>query len=308
MQSAASCRAWSHSAGAQWLQTTAGDQEGRLPATSKCCCFLRLKCSIPKVPLSAKQKQFPTGTRPCHRGTKAPQFSVFQRLSAVSGTHSPVGRGDGHVIFKLEDKVVLVQAICLWRKALGCLTEDEADAALVPAPGRAGFSVPSCRFRTRRRGQGQGSPESTRTGREEGASWPCFRPGTCLLAACVHFSVAGGSISKKFTSKAAPSVLQQPLKILVFSSGAGESFWGREKENSEKTNAQVTPASEVPAEVGAGVVVVKPPRQGSTFRRSVWNDCCALPSLSLDESLEQYGLLSRGTGTLWTVEEVASGT
>ena len=89
--SAPSCRAWSHSAGAQWLQTTAGDQEGRLPATSKCCCFLRLKCSLPKVPLSAKQKQSPTGTRPCHRGTKMSQFSVFQRPSAVSGTHSPVG-------------------------------------------------------------------------------------------------------------------------------------------------------------------------------------------------------------------------
>lgn len=142
---------------------------------------------------------------------------------------------------------------------------------------------------------------------EEGASWPCFRPGACLLAACVHFSLAGGSVSKKLTSKAAPSVLQQPLKILAFSSGAGESFWGREK-NSEKTDAQVTLASEVPAEVGAGVAVGKPPRQGSTFRRSVWNDCCALPSLSLDESLERYGLLSRGTSTLWTVEEVASGT
>lgn len=30
----------------------------------------------------------------------------------------PSGRGDGHVIFKLEDKVVLVQAFCLWRRPL----------------------------------------------------------------------------------------------------------------------------------------------------------------------------------------------
>ena len=136
--SAPSCRAWSHSAGAQWLQTTAGDQEGRLPATSKCCCFLRLKCSIPKVPLSAKQKQSPTGTRPCHRGTKAPQFSVFQRPSAVSGTHSPVGRGDGHVIFKLKDKVVLVQAFRLWREALGCLMLSDVDHPLLPTVSQTG--------------------------------------------------------------------------------------------------------------------------------------------------------------------------
>lgn len=72
------------------------------------------------------------------------------------------------MIAKLEDKVGLVQAFRLWRKALGCLTEDEADAALVPAPGWAAFSVPSCRFRTRRRDQGQRSPESTQMGRNGG--------------------------------------------------------------------------------------------------------------------------------------------
>lgn len=248
--SAPSCRAWSHSAGAQWLQTTAGDQEGRLPATSKCCCFLRLKCSIPKVPLSAKQKQSPTGTRPCHRGTKAPQFSVFQRPSAVSGTHSPVGRGDGHVIFKLKDKVVLVQAFRLWREALGCLTEDEADAALVPAPGRAGFSVPFCRFRTRRRGQGQWSPESAQMGREEGSSWPCFRQDRCLRSDCMYFSVAGGSVSKKFTSKAAPFVLQQPLKILVFSFRGRQELLGKRRTQRRRT-LKLTLASEAPAEGGA---------------------------------------------------------
>ena len=52
---------------------------------------------------------------------------------------------------KLGDKVTLVQPFRLHRKkGLGCLTEDGADAALVLAPGWAGFSVPSCRFGTRR--------------------------------------------------------------------------------------------------------------------------------------------------------------
>lgn len=101
----------------------------------------------------------------------------------------PRGRADGHVIAKLEDKVGLVRAFRLWRKALGCLTEDEADTALVPAPGWAAFSVPSCRFRTRRRGQGQRSPESTQVGWNRGAPpGPASgRAGACILAACVCF-------------------------------------------------------------------------------------------------------------------------
>ena len=51
-------------------------------------------------------------------------------------------------------------------------------------------------------------PESAQMGREEGSSWPCFRQDRCLRSDCMYFSVAGGSVSKKFTSKAAPFVLQ----------------------------------------------------------------------------------------------------
>lgn len=110
VQSGGQLPAWSHSSRGPVAPDNSWRPGRRLPATSKCCCFLRLKCSIPKVPLSAKQKQSPRGPDPATEEQRRSQFSVFQRLSAVSGTITQWGEGDGHVIFKLEDKVVLVQA------------------------------------------------------------------------------------------------------------------------------------------------------------------------------------------------------
>lgn len=57
----------------------------------------------------SQAKTIPTGTRPCHRGTKRPSSLCSRDCLQFQARTAQWGRGC-HVIFKLEDKVVLVQA------------------------------------------------------------------------------------------------------------------------------------------------------------------------------------------------------
>lgn len=98
--------------------------------------------------------------------------------------------------------------------------------------------------------KGQGVPRSTVS-----ASWPCFRPGACLLAACVHFSLAGGSVSKAHQqgrSICSPTAIKN---ISIFFRGSRELLGQRRTQR--RPDAQVThwPLRCCQLRWGAGVAV-----------------------------------------------------